>query len=119
MEKLPENWEEQDPHSYPGSISEFIGPKPKREVYLPCPVQEQPQKLARDHLCTNCSSKLKNPSIATMPSLCTLNNLQFVSLDEYPELQLTELGQQLFARNLLLLLSVHFAYVMRVSVHFA
>ena len=95
---LPENWEALDKSSYPGSVLNFVGPKPSIEVFLPCPQKDQPQKLTRDYLCKNCNSLLKNNK---MPSNCSENNLQFVNINNRPELKLTELGQQLVALNLL------------------
>ena len=96
--ELEENWQESIEEQYPGLVKKFIGPIPHREVYLPSHRNDEPQLLSGDYVCHTCKKYLEQNK---MPPMCNMNNLQFVDVRPFPELQLSELEQQLISLNIL------------------
>ena len=96
--ELDDDWKEDQEQQFPGSISKFIGPIKKPQVYLPCSRLETPQLLSNDHVCFTCKKYLEKDAMAPMSNM---NNLQLVDIQNHPELKLSELEQQLIALNLI------------------
>ena len=98
MIELDDDWDESMEQQYPGSIAKFIGPIPCRQVYVPCNRDSEPQLLNGDYVCHTCKRYLERNA---MPPMSNQNSLQFVNIDNHPELKLSELEQQLIALNIL------------------
>ena len=96
--ELEENWQSDLDEQYPGSVAKMIGPIPKKEVYLPCHKNEEPKLMSSDYVCPTCKRYLERNA---MPPMCNQNNLSFVNISDHPELNLSELEQQLIALNIL------------------
>ena len=96
--ELAEDWKESFDAQYPGAVARFIGPIPSRTVYLPCPIDQEAEELTSDYTCYTCKRYLERNKMAPM---CNQNNLQFVNIEKHPELELSELEQQLIALNLI------------------
>ena len=96
--ELDEDWKESLENQYPGAVSKFIGPIPDRKVFVPCQRGEEPTELISNFTCFTCKKYLERNKMAPM---CHQNNLNFVNIDDHPELKLSELEQQLIALNLI------------------
>ena len=96
--ELDNDWKESLEAQYPNALKKYIGDIPKTSYYLPCLKTEEPQILSGDFICFTCKRYLERNS---MPPMCNQNNLQLVKIDGYPELHLSDLEEQLIARNIL------------------
>ena len=96
--ELDDDWRESLEAQYPNALKKYIGDIPKTNFYLPCLRKDEPQLLNGNYMCFTCRRYLERNS---MPPMCNQNNLQLVNRENHPELYLSELEQQLVARNIL------------------
>ena len=96
--ELDVDWKEECEEHFSGPITKLIGPMKERTVYRPCHITEEPTVITNDFICYTCKRYLEKNTMAPMN---ILNNLQFVNIDDHPEMQLSELEQQLIALNIL------------------
>ena len=96
--ELDDEWQDCYEKQYPQSFAKFIGPIPLRNIFLPCLKGMDPQQLSSNHVCYTCKNYLERNA---MPPMSNQNNLQLIDRKNHPELNLSELEQQLIALNLI------------------
>ena len=96
--ELEDDWKELLELQYPDATKRFIGNIPKRNFLLPCESNSESEPLKGDFICYTCKQYLERNA---MPPTGNQNDLQFLSIKKNPELQLSDLEEQLIAQNIL------------------
>ena len=97
MTPLAVDWKEKLEEKFSGSVNRLIGPIETSEISVPTE-KGSTRVDSSDYICHSCNRYLKKGRMAPMSNQ---NNLQLVKIDNHPELQLSELENQLLARNLI------------------